>query len=91
MGTNTGGSSSLFLQEEICAPIYSFKHSVTLARQGEVLPSRRIPIMTYLIGMGILAALALGFLLGRIWQMRQDLRRQQASGFKIPTAYLWQH
>ena len=40
----------------------------------------------------MLAMLALGFVLGRIWEIRQQMIRQRfqddQAGFKIPTAHL---
>ncbi len=40
----------------------------------------------------LLAALALGVVLGRMWEMRKELlqRRLHESGFRIPTANIWQ-
>jgi hypothetical protein len=36
----------------------------------------------------VLAALVLGVVLGRIWEMRKELRQNQA-GFSVPSAHLW--
>jgi hypothetical protein len=40
------------------------------------------------------AALALGVILGRMWEIRKELRRNvqrpHETGFSIPTARLWQ-
>jgi hypothetical protein len=43
----------------------------------------------------LLAALALGVILGRMWQIRKELRQNQfrqpdETGFRVPTAHLWQ-
>ena len=51
-----------------------------------------MPIVFELITM--LAVLGLGFVLGRIWEVRQQeiLRRDHESdGFRIPTAHIPQH
>ena len=40
----------------------------------------------------LLAALALGVILGRMWEMRKELRRRRPdeTDFRIPTARIWQ-
>ena len=42
----------------------------------------------------VLAAFALGVILGRMWEIRKELRRNvqrpHETGFSIPTARLWQ-
>jgi hypothetical protein len=42
----------------------------------------------------VLATLALGVILGRMWEIRKELRRNvqrpHETGFSVPTARLWQ-
>jgi hypothetical protein len=51
-----------------------------------------MPIVFELITM--LAVLTLGFVLGRIWEIRQQeilQRKHEQAGFEIPTAHIPQH
>jgi hypothetical protein len=71
--------------------------SVTLARQGwrpfpEDKETRIMVLACNLVT--VLAALALGVILGRIWEMRKKLWKNQFQphepGFSVPTAHLAQ-
>jgi hypothetical protein len=51
-----------------------------------------MPLVFELITM--LAVLGLGFVLGRMWEIRQQevlRRKQEKAGFAIPTAHIPQH
>src|SRR5215831_16284036 len=70
---------------------------VTLARQGSrlFLRKRRIRIMVLVCNLVIvLATFAFGVILGRMWEIRKELRKNQSqpndSGFNVPTARLTQ-
>ena len=41
-----------------------------------------------LIFFELLAALAFGFVLGRLWEIRQEMRRVEDTHYRIPTARL---
>jgi hypothetical protein len=36
----------------------------------------------------LLAALALGFVLGRVWEIRKEMRREAQSSYRIPAPHL---
>jgi hypothetical protein len=41
-------------------------------------------ILVLLMAFGISVAMAIGFVLGRIWQIRSDLEQQRAGHFAVP-------
>jgi hypothetical protein len=71
-------------------PIYQSRHvknaSVTFARATYGIGSRgEIPMtLMLLMVVEIGVAMAIGFVLGRIWQIRCDLEQQRVGGFTAP-------
>jgi hypothetical protein len=59
---------------------------VTFARQPSGIgPERNMPVTSVLLTVFEMSvAMAIGFVFGRIWQIRCDLEQQRAGGFTVP-------
>jgi hypothetical protein len=66
------------------SPVILTNGSVTSRPASWQLTLKRYPMIAMVMGFAILAAFALGLVIGRVWQIRSD-ELQRRAGFTLPT------